>query len=120
MADATMTDTTMTAPHPTNYTIFCVVLNENRPFSVEVPRDVTVDQLRKSIKAEMGMSASYANNLTLYLVNTPDDDNLTKNLKQKLTVQPPLRATNALSALFPEAPAKNTIHILVRPLNIGK
>lgn len=106
------------------YTIFCVVIDENIPFPVNVQPHTTVGELKKAIKAETQMFATVdAHKLTLYPVKIPDDDDLVKNVKKELNNQPllnALRPTTELSTLFSETPAKGTVHILIRGPEAGK
>jgi hypothetical protein len=123
MADAIMTDATMAEHQPALYTIFCLLIGE-AAFSVKIRPDATVDELKKVINAEKKLVASeHANRLTLFEVNIDDDDDLVEKAKQHLNTQPPpkpLRATNELSALFPDTPAKGTVHILVQLPQTGE
>lgn len=106
---------------PANYKIICVIFEDNGPFLVEIRRDATVGELKDKIKAERESFASFdAKNLTMYLINLPDDDKLVENVKQRLTIEPALRATDELNALFPETPTEDTVHILVQLTDVGK
>jgi Crinkler effector protein N-terminal domain len=110
---------------PAKWTIFCLVFDEYSPFSVKIQPDATVDDLKDAIKAKKQpqFDGFAADSLTLYLVNLPEDDNLVENVKQLLTVEPPLvslKATKQLSVLFPGVPAAETVHILVKTPSIGK
>jgi hypothetical protein len=55
--------------------------------------------------------------LTLYLINIRADTELSKNVNERIKTITPAEAlnpTDELSDLFSEAPAKKTVHILVR------
>jgi hypothetical protein len=107
---------TSTAP---SWEIFCLVVGEDTPFSVEIPSDATVSKLKKAIKAEKARFAIIdTDRLVLYHVRIVDDDELVDKVNLRLNTQPKLaalRATVELSALFQETPAKRTVHILVQP-----
>jgi hypothetical protein len=123
MADAIMTDATM--HQPVLYTIFCLVVDKDDVFSVNIRPDATVDALKDAIKAKKqhALDRYDADNLELFKVKIDDDDDLVEKAKQHLNTQPPpkpLRATNELSALFPDTPAKGTVHILVQLPQTGE
>jgi hypothetical protein len=124
MADAIMTDATMAEHQPVLYTIFCLIIDKDDVFLVKIRPDATVYELKKEINAEKKLVASeHASNLKLFKVNIEDDDDLVEKAKQHLNTQPPpkpLRPTNKLSALFTEAPAEETVHILVQIPQTGE
>ena len=89
----------------------------------EIQSDATVGALKDAIKLKKqpDFDGFPADKLTLHHVNLPDDDNLAENVKQPLTKPlTALKATEELSDLFSEAPAKKTVHILVRAPALGK
>ncbi|KAF8925514.1 hypothetical protein BGZ47_003224, partial [Haplosporangium gracile] len=107
--------------------LFCLVNGEatSNAFSIKIPSNDTVDDLKKLIKAEKSNAFSDidADQLTLWRVSIPDDDdddeisivldNVNNKDKKKL------RATRGLLEIFPDKPPKNTIHVIVqRPLQV--
>ena len=108
----------MAEDQPAKWTLFCLVVNENTPFPVEIQSDKTVGVLKEAIKnkKQPEFDGFAADRLTLYLVNLLDDDNLTENAKQLLTSKAltALRATKQLGDLLPGGPAKETVHVLVQ------
>jgi len=115
----------MAEDHPAKWTLFCVAVNENSPFQIEIRPDATVGDMKDAIKREKRpeFDGFAAHRLTLYRVNLPDDDDLAKNVEQQTTLKPPLmplKVTRLVSALFPASPPKKTICILVQTPTISK
>jgi hypothetical protein len=115
----------MADPQKETYTLFCVIAGEDTPFSIEIEKSKPVDVLKKAIKKEN--ANTFANidaaKLTLYLINIPADTELSKNVNERIKTITPAEAlnpTDELSDLFSEAPAKKTVHILVRAPALGK
>jgi Crinkler effector protein N-terminal domain len=109
----------MAEHQPTKWKLFCIVVGGNTSFSVKISPDETVDDLKKKIKKEKehDFAGFDADRLTLYLVNLPDDDDLAKNVKQPLTIEPltPLKKmTKQVEDLLPRGPTKERVHILVQ------
>jgi Crinkler effector protein N-terminal domain len=107
------------------YTIFCVTVGENNVFPIEIKSSKTVGTLKKMIKEEKKNRFANidADSLELYHVEIPDDEHLAKAVNQRFNTEPvlkALRATEELSSLFPETPAKKTVHILVQTPEISK
>lgn len=107
------------AEHRTaNWTIFYIVVDEKNPFSVEIQPDTTIHGLKKAIKEEQRPKFDRfdANNLTLFKVDIPDDDNLEENVNQFLVTKPKaLRVTWELSDYYETTPPEEMVHILVQP-----
>jgi Crinkler effector protein N-terminal domain len=103
---------------PADWTLFCIVINGKSPFPVDIKPDKTVGALKLAIKKqkEHDFAGFDADRLTLYIVNLPDDDDLAKNVKQPLTIEPftVLKATKQVGALLPNGPTKETVYILVQ------
>ncbi|KAK3805923.1 MAG: CRN family protein [Benniella sp.] len=110
-----------------NLKIFCVIVGETKSFSVKVPSDDTVDDLKDAIKAKKSnyfdLMKIDADQLTLWRVSLPDDDDLptllkSLNDKQKLSDflsdKEKLKATTKLSNIFDAELPEDTIHIIVQ------
>ena len=121
MVDATLTDAIMTdatmAEH--EYTLFCVVVNEDEAFPVMIRPTATVGELKEAIKAKKrhAFERYDANELKLFKVAIPDDAGLVEAVKQQLNTEPllePLKPTKKLNTLFNGAPADDKVHIIVQ------
>jgi Crinkler effector protein N-terminal domain len=104
---------------PADWTLFCIVINGESAFPVDIQSNTTVGALKKAIKKEKEpeFDGFAADRLTLYLVNLLDDDDLAKNVKQPLAIEPltPLiKVTKQVGDLLPRGPTKETVHILVQ------
>jgi hypothetical protein len=103
---------------PADWTLFCIVINGESAFPVDIRSDKTVGALKEEIKKkkEHDFAGFDADRLTLYLINLPDDDDLAKNVKQPITIKPltPLKATKQVGDLLPNGPIKETVYILVQ------
>ncbi|KIM26927.1 hypothetical protein M408DRAFT_24950 [Serendipita vermifera MAFF 305830] len=89
------------------------------PFPVGVEASITVGELKREIIKENHNDLGHIDpyKLTLYKVNIADDENLVKNMVQKVSANiPPLNVTMALSELelYPSIPPPGTIHISVQ------
>jgi hypothetical protein len=113
----------MAEHQPAKWTLFCIVIDGENPFPVEIQSNETVGALKEAIKLQKqhDFDDFAANRLTLYLINAPEDD-LAENVKQPLTIKPltALKATKQVGDLLPDGPAKETVHILVRAPALGK
>ncbi|CAG8684846.1 10128_t:CDS:2, partial [Acaulospora colombiana] len=103
------------------YTIFCVLSNHLKTrFSVEVESSITVDRFKEEIveKRPDVLKHIVPATLTLYRVDIPEDRNFEEKVGIKMEELPdPLLVSSSLSDqdLYPTAPPKKTIHILVVP-----
>jgi hypothetical protein len=109
---------TMAEHQPVNWTIFCLVVDENNPFSVEIRPDATVDGLKKAIKKEKhpDFDSFAADRLTLFKVDAPALD-LNKAREQIAALDLSSKEMNPLFKLnkyYSAAPPEETIHILVQ------
>ncbi|KAG0196341.1 hypothetical protein BGX33_001758 [Mortierella sp. NVP41] len=103
-------------------TLFCLVDGEatTNAFPVEIESTKTIGDLKEHIKAKKTINFSDvdADQLTLWRVSIPDDDNddeilvVLDNVKDKDKKK--LKATRELSEVFPDKPPKNTIHVIVQ------
>ena len=112
-----------TMAHSEIYTVFCIAADEDVPFSVEIDKNKTVDQLKKLIKEERGdLFANIASNfLDLYQVDIPDDDHLDEMVNKKPQGGlKPLRPSEEMANVFSEGLKKGTVHILVQARSGGK
>ncbi|KAF9900519.1 hypothetical protein EC991_007210 [Linnemannia zychae] len=100
-------------------TLFCLVDGEStsNAFSVEIDSTKTVDGLMKLIKAEKAprFDDVAADELALWNVFISDDDNnelpiLLDTVSEKKKLKP----IDNISCIFPEAPRKKAIHIIVQ------
>lgn len=104
---------------PNTYTIFCVVKGDCSPFPVKIAEDETIYGLKEAIKQEKRIF--FNTDLTLYLVDIPDDKELEANVRKELLKDPePLRATVPLAKIFGGVPKKETINIIVQPSETGE
>jgi Crinkler effector protein N-terminal domain len=108
----------MAEHQPAKLTLFCIIIDGESPFPVEIQSNATVGALKDAIKAknQPDFDGFPAAKLTLYLINLPDDDKLAENVRQPLNIKPltALKATKQVGDLLPAAPAKETVHILVQ------
>jgi hypothetical protein len=117
---------TMTDHEPAIYTILCLVVGENKLFSIKIQENATVDELKKAIKAEKGMFASVdADSLTLYPVNIlveGRDLDVSKVRAQiaALHLSEEMNPLLELREYYSAAPPKEMLHLLVQPLSISK
>jgi len=106
------------------YTIWCIVVGETIPFSVEVHQTETVDELKDHIKKETKptFDAFDADQLTLYKIDVDATDKNTyikivQDISQDLSdteKATKLDALDELSEVFGTmGPPKKSIHILV-------
>ena len=117
----------MAEDQPAKWGIFCVVIDENSPFSVKIQPDATVDELKKAIKLKKqpDFDGFPADSLTLFKVEVLALD-LSKALKQiealDLSSSPEMKMNPLfeLKDYYSDAPPKKTIHILVQTPSIGK
>jgi hypothetical protein len=97
------------------YTILCLVLGEDVPFSVKVGKNEIVDELKKLIKKEIpdtfaGIESKF---LDLHRVDIADDDELEANAKAH-PLGPPLRPSMPLNEIFPGTPEGRKVHFIVK------
>jgi hypothetical protein len=106
---------------PADWTLFCIVINGESPFPVDIQSNTTVGALKEEIKKEKQpeFDGFDADRLTLYLVNLLDDDDLAKNVEQPLTLTA-LKATKQVGDLLPNGPTKETVHIVVQTPDTSK
>jgi Crinkler effector protein N-terminal domain len=112
----------MAADQPTKWSIFCVVVDENSPFSIKIQPDATVDDLKDSIKAknQPEFDGFAANRLTLFKVDVPAQDMGEARQQIAALGLPSMGIMNAVFELrdyYSEPPPKKTIHILVQSPN---
>ncbi|KAG8845013.1 hypothetical protein FRB91_002127 [Serendipita sp. 411] len=106
------------------YKVFCIVSDGTTSFSVKIPKNDTVDDLKELIKAKKSNTFSDidADALTLYHVNITDDDDLERTLDQLFSSGSPperLKPTRKLSTVFSGTPPEERVHILVVPPETG-
>ncbi|OAQ23964.1 hypothetical protein K457DRAFT_1836886 [Linnemannia elongata AG-77] len=99
--------------------LFCLVNGEatSNAFSIKIPSNDTVDDLKKLIKAEKtnAFSDIDADQLTLWCVSIPDeDDNDLPVLLDAVPEKKKLKATTKLSKVFETELPEETIHIIVQ------
>ena len=118
---------TMTAQQPADYTIFCVVVDKNSTFVVDISPHKTVAHLKDAIKTKKSPDFDNldANDLDLYLIDPAIEGSLTEKVKKLLAGDPPplpLDPTQELSVVFPDPPVKGKgkVHILVQPPRAGE
>jgi Crinkler effector protein N-terminal domain len=110
--------TTMAEHQPAHWKIFCVVAKQNRPFSVDIQPDATVDDLKKAIKTAKQATFDHfdADSLDLFKVDVPaldliKDSKLIDGLDLTSMIMDPVFE---LRDYYSEPPPKYTIHVLVQ------
>ena len=97
-----------------DFLLNCFVLgdNEQRVFSVKIPRNDSVGILKKLIKEEKAHLLSYINasDLDLWKICRPIDDPASKQPQ----TGPPLKVNKRLSSLWDDDPSDDDLHILVK------
>jgi Crinkler effector protein N-terminal domain len=102
-----------------SYTIFCVIVGQNKPFSIEIESSKTVDTLKKVIKEEAQISTP-AHQLDLYHVEIPDGKDLAKAVEKKMLEHPAeLMPRKKLAVVFKDGLKEETL-IIVQPPESGK
>lgn len=109
---------TMAGHQPATCELFCLIFGESNPFAVNIAKNETVSDLQDAMKEKQKpkLDSIDANNLTLYLINIIDDEELLKSVNERINCLPALKALNPtkkLSAVFETTPAE-TVHILVQ------
>lgn len=102
---------------PQIYTIFCLVVGDNNPFSVKIAKNETVNTLQDMIKEKQQpkLNNITASDLKLYQVEIAGDDNMANNVTQKMSEGLcPLNAMKKLEYYFPGTPREEAVHILVQ------
>jgi len=105
-----------TMSQPDIYRVFCIVVNENNPFEVQIKKDETVSRLKDLIKEEKNdIFASIGSNLLdLYLVDFPSQKLSERMNNLQLDPSRYLEdVTMPLEEVFNGAPKTRTIHTLV-------
>jgi len=98
-----------------SYEIFCILYDDNNPFSVDMNETQTVSSLQKAIKMENSDLATFdAHKLTLYHIDATSIEDV-KRKSQTLSRLKRLEAFDELSEVFRSGPPKKRIHILVMP-----
>ena len=115
----------MAAQQPADYTIFCVTVDKNSTFVVDISPHKTVAHLKDAIKTKKSHAFDNfdADELNLYLIDPAKDGSLTEKVEKLLAGQPPpLEPTEELSVVFPDPPVKGKgkVHILVQPPRAGE
>jgi len=105
------------------YTVVCIAVDEDPPFSVDIEKNETVDQLKKLIKLKRSdlFANIDPNTLSLYHVDLAEDDNLVTKVNEKLEGRlTPLSTASGLVDIFGSStPKGETIHIIVQPPKCG-
>jgi hypothetical protein len=97
-------------------TLFCWVLDKSEcPFQIEIAKDKTVGHLKRTIKEEKPNTLIKvdADQLQLWNVSIPDDDQLEASIRQTVLGRP-LRSTKLLSAVFPSPLLTDVVHVLIK------
>jgi Crinkler effector protein N-terminal domain len=108
---------TMSDHQPTKWELFCVVVNENSPFPVEIQSDATVGALKKAIKLEKQPEFDdfAADRLTLFKIAVPaanKDERLAAFATNLPSTQ--MDPLYGLNEYFSDTPPGHMIHILVQ------
>lgn len=103
---------------PILYTIYCILPHDTDPFPIEIAQNGTVIELTVAINDLMQLVPKKdAEEILLHHADIPDDDDLEERVNQLLNTRPmpkTLRQSYAMSDIFPNAPRKRTVHIVVR------
>lgn len=100
------------------YTIFCLLVGEDVPFSIKIAKNETVGHSKGLIKEAMKPELDHidANELDLYYMEITDDSHMTRTVIQRMSENPPrLRVTRKLEDIFDGNPKEETIYIVVVP-----
>ena len=108
-------------------TIFCILIDENRAFPVDIDNGLTVGHLKSKIKAEktQALASIQADVLTLYQINvdgSDEDEYITevKVLAQNLMSLKKLSGLQSLKDVFGlSGPPRRRINVLVQPTERG-
>jgi hypothetical protein len=97
--------------------LFCILNGDSIPFSVELERNVTVDDLKKAIKNEniSELEGIHSSKLVLWHVSILSVPKRQIELSN-LTIQEKLKKldpTSEISEVFGNSPPKKTIHVIV-------
>jgi len=95
----------------------------NRIFPVEIAPTKNVGDLKKAIKEEKKPTLDHlsADALDLWMVSIPVDNAFKENLENLDFAHGTLLPTEELSTLFPKAPAKRQLHVVVKaPFSLGE
>ena len=98
------------------FVIFCIIQGTDTPFSVKVPEDATVDELKQKIKETDDAKAADIDNslIDLYRIDIPDTADLSQNVEEKSKAPgESLRPTRSINKYYTLGPPKETVHILV-------
>jgi Crinkler effector protein N-terminal domain len=111
------------APKPKKYELFCLIVDEDNPFSVEIKSTATVDKLKKAIKTEKQPALDHiaANELNLFKVKIPMGDKI--QIEEGITALQQATAMSPGSQLnkcFPARLSNDTIYVLVQLPVTGK
>jgi hypothetical protein len=106
---------------PNKFLFFCCVSDEpGRQFAIRVPKDATVDDLKKEITTEkdIGVDATKCHILDLWKVSIADEDldsshELIRH-PEKIEGSAKLRSLARLNGVFPDPPADEHLHIIVQ------
>jgi hypothetical protein len=108
----------MAEHQPAHWKIFCVVFKQNRPFSVDIQPDATVDDLKKAIKTANQPAFDHfdADSLDLFKVDVPAPDPIkaSKLIDGFDLTSMKMNPTFELRDYYSDSPPKYTIHVLVQ------
>ena len=105
------------------FTIFCIIRETTTPFSVKVPENVTVDELKQKIQETVQARAAGIDNslIDLYLINvdaSKEPDVYMQEVQRKaqdLKSLSKLDPVRPLTKVFEGGPLAEMIHVLVVP-----
>ena len=95
--------------------ITCYLIGEKQPFSVVVPRNISIPRLRAKIREEKPnrLAKVDANELLLWLVRFSPDKDLQHRASQWIKTNEIIHSTTTTISDFPDLDAPNTVRILV-------
>ena len=101
------------------FTIFCFINETKAPFSVKVPKDATVDELKQEIQKTVHAEAAGISKslIDLYQIDIPSDKDRDQKIRERLkALGQPLDETYPIEEYYTSAPPRpKTVHILVVP-----
>ncbi|KAK7435425.1 hypothetical protein VKT23_019686 [Stygiomarasmius scandens] len=100
-----------------NLTLFCCLVGDSTPFSVDISNSLTVDHLKKRIRQKQfeRLKDTQADELVLFKVALSSGDDLAKRVRDAIDgIFEPLDPTTEIIEIFPDEPPEETVHIAAK------
>jgi hypothetical protein len=114
----------MAKQQPSFFKIFCLIHGENTPFSVNIQRSETVNDLKKAINGETELvPKERSRHLERYLINLPDGRDMEERVNKRPHAEPPLDwliGTMPLDEVLSGTFSLNKVHILIKVSEISE